>query len=135
MKLFKTTVLVNGVVSWGIAPGRIPNLKFGLSKPWSGLKAEKKIEENKPVIAENKPVIAEENDESKAVSNDKWYSLNDGVMGGESSGSAKWYSLNDGVMGGVSTGSGLSKISFAVNFFLKYTMVQFKPLKAFTYFI
>ena len=127
MKLFKTTVLVNGVVSWGIAPGRIPNLKFGLSKPWSGLKAEKKIEENKPVIAE-------ENDENKAVSNNKWYSLNDGVMGGESSGSAKWYSLNDGVMGGVSTGSGAFNISFTVYSFLAYTMVEFKPLKAFIYF-
>ena len=104
MKLFKTTILVNGVVSWGIQ-GRIPNLKLGLSKPWSGLTVEKKIEENKPVIAE-------ENDKSEAVANDKWYSLNDGVMGGESSGSAKWYSLNDGVMGGVSTGSGTFRMSF-----------------------
>jgi len=106
MKLFKTTVLVNGVVSWGIpTQGRIPSLKFGLSKPWSGLNVEKKIEENQPVIAE-------ENVESEAVTNDKWYSLNDGVMGGESSGSAKWYSLNDGVMGGVSTGSGTFRMSF-----------------------
>ena len=36
---------------------------------------------------------------------EKWYSLNDGVMGGVSSGSAKWYSVNDGVMGGISSGS------------------------------
>ena len=104
MKLFKTTVLVNGAISWGIN-GRIPNLKLGLSKPWSGLNTA------------NKPVTGEENgkpdSESESVANDKWYSLNDGVMGGESSGSAKWYSLNDGVMGGVSTGSGMLKIEFS----------------------
>ena len=104
MKLFKTTVLVNGAISWSIN-GRIPNLKFGLSKPWSGLNTA------------NKPVAAEENvipeSEAESVANDKWYSLNDGVMGGESSGSAKWYSLNDGVMGGVSTGSGMVKMEFS----------------------
>ena len=106
MKLFKTTVLVNGAISWSVN-GRIPNLKFGLSKPWSGLNADKKIIANKPVTTEEnvKP-------EGETVANDKWYSLNDGVMGGESSGSAKWYSLNDGVMGGVSTGSGMFKMGF-----------------------
>ena len=49
-----------------------------------------------PITAEPQPV---------APKADKWYSLNDGVMGGVSSGSAKWYSLNDGVMGGISSGS------------------------------
>ena len=105
MKLFKTTVLVNGAISWGIN-GRIPNLKLGLSKPWSSLNTDKKIITNKPAEENEKP-------ESETVANDKWYSLNDGVMGGESSGSAKWYSLNDGVMGGVSTGSGMFKIEFS----------------------
>ena len=36
---------------------------------------------------------------------DEWYAINDGVMGGVSTGSASWYALNDGVMGGVSSGA------------------------------
>ena len=45
---------------------------------------------------------------------DQWYSINDGVMGGISTGSASWYSLNDGVMGGLSSGASVPNNDYLV---------------------
>ena len=57
-------------------------------------------------IRPNKGAVKPEYPKPAAAPKDeKWYSLNDGVMGGVSTGSAKWYSVNDGVMGGISSGS------------------------------
>ena len=53
-------------------------------------------------------------EEEKIIEKGDWYSINDGVMGGISTGSASWYSLNDGVMGGVSSGASVPNDDYLV---------------------
>ena len=117
MKLIKGLVVISEVLGCGKLPNDFPRpvtqdiLDVSTKESDTSLVAKKDEVER---YASDGIIDKWSGETISPASEDHWYPLNDGVMGGLSKGSAKWYSLNDGVMGGVSSGSAVQQQDYLI---------------------